>query len=726
MRVKQLVWTLIVILVGVIVTSAFVTNQQTNPRLIRQLAPAQDAFLIKPTTHIRNAPRPADTYPYPIALGKTGPLLPLFSGPLQYPFICMTEESGLGQPMVDNQHEWGMPVFQDNQKRDKRSYIIGYSKDCQIPTRLSFYKVDQHNEISLYEGQALNSNELLIRIESGVIHRYIYLIAMPVTQAEFNNRLQSSAWNKKLIYQFSGGAGIGFRQGKMRPQRLIKRRINQLKQGYAVITSGANRTSYTYNMLLSEDTARRLKNHFISLYGQPLYTVGVGGSGGGLAQYLMAQNAPGLIDGALPLYSYPDMVSQTLYALDCDLLNTFYTFKTNDSFWQNWNNRQIVEGLNTKTGEPHSSAVFQPINQILKAQRPTYPTGNSECINGWFGLYAFIHNPKQGWLRHYVSDEIEQHVQWNYWQDLVNIYGRDKTGFARHLWGNEGVQYGLHALLQQQITVEQFIELNKKIGSWKTSEQMQPEQVLTIPFTTSKVWLSLWGNHNVSPIDQSSGIAPRLKTNKVAVEKAYRYGQIFTGLADIPIIDVRHYLDDKLDMHHASASFNTRARMQQHQGHSDNQIIWIADHKYSPVELAFEKMDEWLMQINQGDSLLAAKPQDLVDQCFNGSGQIIASGNSVWDGQWNNKTKGECSKHFKIYSNSRIIAGDSWQTNTFDCTRIPVQQAIKLGLYANIKLSSQSITELEAIFPTGVCHYQSPDLAKPVDLQLSWHQAQVK
>ena len=110
----------------------------------------------------------------------------------------------------------------------------------------------------------------------------------------------------------------------------MQRQVNQLLDGYAIISSSGNKTSYTYNMLLAEDTARRVKKQFTSLYGEPIYTVGVGGSGGGLAQYLIAQNSTGILDGLLPLYSYPDMISQTTYALDCDLLNNYFTFRAND------------------------------------------------------------------------------------------------------------------------------------------------------------------------------------------------------------------------------------------------------------------------------------------------------------------------------------------------------------------------------------------------------------
>ena len=65
------------------------------------------------------------------------------------------------------------------------------------------------------------------------------------------------------------------------------------------------------------------KEEFIERYGVPLYTVGVGGSGGAIQQYVYGQNHPGLLDAGIPQYSYPDMVTQTIHVGDCELLENF-------------------------------------------------------------------------------------------------------------------------------------------------------------------------------------------------------------------------------------------------------------------------------------------------------------------------------------------------------------------------------------------------------------------
>ena len=76
-------------------------------------------------------------------------------------------------------------------------------------------------------------------------------------------------------------------------------------------------------MNLAGETAMMTKERFIERYGVPLYTVGLGGSGGAIQQYLIAQNHPGVLDGLLPVQSYPDMVTQTIHVGDCELLEHY-------------------------------------------------------------------------------------------------------------------------------------------------------------------------------------------------------------------------------------------------------------------------------------------------------------------------------------------------------------------------------------------------------------------
>ena len=94
------------------------------------------------------------------------------------------------------------------------------------------------------------------------------------------------------------------------------------------------RTNTHYNLQLGGETALMLKEHFIEDHGVPEYTVGVGGSGGAIQQYVYAQNHPGLLDAAIPQYSYSDMVTQTIHVGDCELLEHYFDVTDRDN--PNW------------------------------------------------------------------------------------------------------------------------------------------------------------------------------------------------------------------------------------------------------------------------------------------------------------------------------------------------------------------------------------------------------
>jgi hypothetical protein len=502
---------------------------------------------------------------------------------------------------------------------------------------------------------------------------------------------------------------------------LINKELTQLKKGYALISSSGNNTSYGYNMLLAEDTARRVKAQFVGLFGQPLYTVGIGGSGGALTQYLIGQNSQGILDGLLPLYSYPDMVSVATYALDCDLLNNYFSFRASDRVkWRDWQNRQNIEGLRAINGAKQKAGWLQPLNQLLRLQQPEFPRGNNECINGYFGLSSIINNPKQGFLKPYFHDSVVAQVKWSYWQDMVNIYGHDEYGFGLSTWDNVGVQYGLKALLEKQISFDEFIELNRKIGSWKPQNRMKAERLLRLSPQIQPIWLSLWGYHNMSEVE--NGLAKRQSASLSAINKAYRYGQVFIGEISLPVIDVRHYLEDELNMHHISASFATRLRILNAQKHAQNHVVWISDKHYNPAEKAYEVMDKWLMAINQLPDDLSyqqkvqqAKPDMAKDACFAADGSIIASGDGVFDGEWNERGNGVCSGFYPIYSNSRIKAGAPWQGSIFKCHTIAIETAIKNGIYGDLNVNAK-VDLLKETFPDGVCDYSQGDMGRPTHL----------
>ena len=159
--------------------------------------------------------------------------------------------------------------------------------------------------------------DFIVRWERGTINRFIYSIAM-LSPASQTATPDLSAWNGVLLDKFEGGVAIGHYQGN--PQRNSMLYAPGLALGYAIAYSTANVTNVHYNLQLGGEAAIMVKDRFVSAYGEPRYTVAVGGSGGAIQQYVYGQNHPGLLDAAIPQYSYPDMVTQTIHVGDCELL----------------------------------------------------------------------------------------------------------------------------------------------------------------------------------------------------------------------------------------------------------------------------------------------------------------------------------------------------------------------------------------------------------------------
>lgn len=679
--------------------------------------------------HPRLSGRPDETFTFPIQLGQVGPIEPLFAGPNRYPFLCGNNRHTERQPLVDNQQGWGVPIFRevDGVQTDE---IIGYSKDCSQPTTASYYynRKGTQDFFPLKDSVAddiehitVNGNdvEFIVRLESGTINRFHYEFAVLAQRDEDLAQPRGTFWNKRLIYQFRGGVGIGKRQGKIRPSDVLDRRYDQLKQGYAVAYSTANQTSNHYNMWLAEDTALRVKRQFISLYGKPLYTVGVGGSGGAIQQYLFAQNNPEILDAAIALYSYPDMITQTIHVMDCEPLEYYFdVIDAANERWKDWGQRSAVEGMNADSQADNRFTQLIGVAALLHGEWPTFAKGASECVKGWRGLTPLVHNPKFVHFANSFAPAIANNVQWTHWDDLKMFYGVDDQGFANSTWDNVGVQYGLQALVSGELTPEEFLDMNAKVGGWKQAEEMAPEKLWVLGGDFYPVDLSLWSHHNMyHSSDNGETPARRTHGSVDAIEGAYRSGHVFIGYADIPIIDVRHYLDDDLNMHHATASFSARMRLLQGQGYADNQLIWMSDKHYSPLDESFSMVDRWLenQRRHPERSVVQNKPVDAQDQCFDADGSVIAAGPDVWDGDWNNRREGACMKHFPRHSTSREVAGGGIVGDIFKCHLQPVQQAIDNGVYGKIDMRPYQ-QRLEHIFPEGVCNYRLGDLARPTDL----------
>ncbi len=714
--------------------------QDTSPPLPPYLGP-------HPSTQDRNT----DPFDYPIKIGQVGPHQPLFSGPLQYPFLCGTQASGLGQPLVDNQDGIGMKVFAtDPISNQLTNEIIGYSKDCLTPTTaFYYYHSSESGHFVRYDAAAMQNPDtpitqltlngkhidFIVRVEMGTLNRFIYAIAalkgIHETPKGNLSKPDGSHWNKTLIYQFRGGVGIGKRQGVLGADSFLKRREDVLKEGYAVAFSTGNQTSNHYNMWIAEEVMMRVKNQFTALYGEPKHTIGIGGSGGAIQQLLIAQNHPGLLDGALALYSYPDMVTQIPYAYDCELLEYYFdvTAKDNDK-WQRWKNRVPVQGLNAEPNHTNEFSTYYNLARLIHGVWPPVASGMSECSNAWRGLTQLTNNPHFTHLAKHYSEEVLAETHWTHWDDLKHLYGTRPSGYANQAWDNVGVQYGLNALKANEITTDEFLHLNHSVGGWKPPEAIQQERLWQLTPNTYLFEFSPWSHHNQWLPANDELPALRTRANPDAISASYHSGHVFIGKINTPILDVRHYLEDELDMHHVSASMSIRQRLIDYQGHADQHVIWVTRKPHTPILEAIESLTNWVdrQHASPDHSAATSRPETLQDTCFDDKGVVIAKNtianktaqetdtsdrvrDGVWDGPWNQKPLGACSQHYPIYQNSRIVSGDDWRGDTMKCALQTVDQALKNGTYGTINMQPYR-DRLRKIFPDGVCDFKATAKAK--------------
>ena len=395
---------------------------------------------------------------------------PIFSGPHQEFFVCNTIQAGLGEPLVDNQDGKNFRV------QNPDGSTAGWSRNCSANTTVDYlYRTTAGSfqplpsdgsrpsnmaQTTLLDGRTV---DYVVRRERGTINRFIYSFAMLAPFGEDPDAdPDTSLWNKRAIFTFDGGVQIGHRQATPGGSALYD---TGLSKGYGIIHSSGTRTSTHYNLVLGGETALMTKEEFIERYGVPLYTVGVGGSGGAIQQYVYGQNHSKLLDAGIPQYSYPDMVTQTIHVGDCELLERYMDVDdSSNPKWQNWDNREWLEGLNAHATLPNPYRRGAP--------------GNSECVKGWRGLTPLALNPL--WFQSFSGldrmDPAEMvKVQWTHADDLKNIYGVGPDGHARNTYDNVGVQYGLKALTDGNITPQEFLKVNARVGSWKEASDMVQE-----------------------------------------------------------------------------------------------------------------------------------------------------------------------------------------------------------------------------------------------------------
>lgn len=589
---------------------------------------------------------------------------PIISGEHETPFVCQTSDfvTVTGAPLgTAANNSCFVPTQVD---------YVYWSADDEIfkPYVLAFDSFPP-TDIAQVSDESGNSMPFIVRVETGVVNRAIYEIAMLHDPAEPAPTpwMTSAGWNGKLVYTHGGGCRSGwYQQGTVTGGVL---REGLLERGYALVSSTLNVFGQNCNDLLASETHIMVKERFIEHYGEPVYTVATGVSGGSYQSHQTADNYPGVFDGIIVGLSFPDVTSATIFTLaDARLLHHYFNDIAPDTFSEEEQRRVSGFGVwdsiaNLARGAARLDPIFEP-NAELEQQ------GGEVSVTALESLRYDSTN--QSGVRATVYDHT------------ANVYGMvPGTQIARRPLDNVGVQYGLAALNDGSITVQQFLDLNRDIGGFDRDLNHVPE---------------------------------RHQADITATRSAIESGRILdggAGLAATPVIDYRSYMDAREggDIHMIVHQFSTRQRLVNANGHADNHVMqvggrWGFTEEEPDLGNLFAEMDRWLMGIKGdfSDSELAIKvlnhkPLTLVDACWQDD-----EDRSRIDELQTYSGVSDCNNLYPAYSTPRQVAGAPLANNIVACELRPPGRFD----YA-VQFTEEEFAELQQIFSAGVCDWSQDD-----------------
>jgi hypothetical protein len=410
-----------------------------------------------------------------------------------------------------------------------------------------------------------------------------------------------------------------------------------------------NNAGHNCNIATQAESMIMTKERVVEQFGEIRWTIGSGCSGGALVQQQVANAYPGFYQGITPACSFTDAWSSAMQYVNYQLLRRYYE---NPGEWGTpWTPTQMaaVEGhvapINAVTftsvipssGEPTRSCPGVPDEQV----------------------YDENTNPKG------VRCTLHDYMR--------NIFGlRKQDGFAGRPVGNIGLQYGLKPLLSGEITPDQFVDLNEKVGSFTIDYDHTPE---------------------------------RMDADAQALRNAYRSGAVnqATHMNRVAIIDMRG--PDPGAFHDVYRTYTMRARLDRNFGTHANQILWrgqvpiLGDPNFTDEGIL--AMDGWLQAVDRdrrrmplAKKIIEDKPESLTDRCTDGNGNDIEAS--------------ACDATVVAYSDPQLQAG---MPETNDTTRCELKPLDRNG-YEGVAFSDAQWERLQKVFPAGVCDFSKPGVGR--------------
>ena len=183
-------------------------------------------------------------------------------------------QAGLGEPIVDNQDGLGFRVLNpDGTARQLEPRLLTAHTAVDYLYRGAPLGRSSHSPPTARGPRTSPTTQLpdgrvvdyVVRRERGTIDRFIYSFAMLARFGEDPSHIDTSEWNRKVIYAFDGGVAIGHNQGTPGGSALT----NWASAGIRDHPLSGTRTSTHYNLELGGETALMTKEEFIERYGVP-------------------------------------------------------------------------------------------------------------------------------------------------------------------------------------------------------------------------------------------------------------------------------------------------------------------------------------------------------------------------------------------------------------------------------------------------------------------------
>lgn len=503
----------------------------------------------------------------------------------------------------------------------------------------------------------------IVRVETGVINRDYYNIAVLWNPAQdWQPWAPQEGWNQKVVFMHGRGLGTSYRQLATITAE-VTTNLYALSKGFAVASSALNDNGHNVNLVVQAEAMMMLKERLIESYGEVRYAIGQGGSGGAIAQQWVANAYPGIYNGLILSASFPDSGSTAVEIEDCGLLDRYFSDASlwaSGVSWSGTQKREVQGSLGDScenwarplvaAGIPEGfTRIFDPTHSAVTALPGTSPTVVGGCDADPARTYHPVSNPTG--IRCTVQDYV------------AGIMGLRADGFANRPYANVGVQYGLGALHAGTISLEQFVDLNSKLGS-----------------------------HNIDFVHQPF----RTTADPVAIVASYRSGWIngANGMNHVAILDVR--ATDTSSIHHQFRSWAMRSRLDRANGHHRNQVIWYNSGR--TTNQALDAMDAWLRAVEIGpkigtlaDRIVANRPASLTDVC----GSQVGT----------NLTMVQCTG--VADASPRMVAGGPIADDVLDCRLA----ALDRSKYPAAMTEAQW-ARMQATFPTGVCDYTQPGVGQ--------------